>query len=101
MVFLSIAWFFILLFPAMSIFSTDIPGLKIALGIFSLIIAGPLTLSGLNFVNRLTDREDMRFKDLFSGIRKYFKKGLISFFFTLGIYLILFIDIRFFASKIG
>jgi len=99
MVFLSIAWFFILLFPVMSIFSTDILVLQIVLGIFSLIIAGPLTLSGLNFVNRLTDREDMRFRELFSGIRKYFKKGLISFFFTLAIYLILFIDIRFFSSR--
>lgn len=67
--------------------------------IIPLIFTGPLFLSGLEIADRLILREEVGVKDFFTGIGRYFKRGLLGFLFTSGIYLILIIDLIFFVQR--
>ncbi len=95
LVLLSLGWFTLTVFPIMSVFSVNIVWLKMVLAVFSLVISGPIILSGLEFINRLFTRDDPGIKDFFTGIRNYLKRGIIAFLLTGVIYLILFFDIRY------
>lgn len=99
MILLSLGWFILVVFPLMSVFSIEFLWGKIVLAVFSLLISGPVILAGLEFVDRLLSRDDPGIKDFFIGIRNYLKRGILAFFFTGIIYLILFFDIRYFTSN--
>lgn len=99
LVLLSLGWFTLTVFPIMSVFSVNIVWLKMVLAVFSLVISGPIILSGLEFINRLFTRDDPGIKDFFTGIRNYLKRGIIAFLLTGVIYLILFFDIRYFSTS--
>lgn len=64
-----------------------------------LILMGPLCLSGLNFSWKAYKTRGVNFKYIFTGIKKYFKRGLLAFLFSIIVYLILMVDFYFFFQR--
>ena len=66
--------------------------------IIPLFFAGPLLLVGVYLGDMAFDEKMIRFRDLWKGFKKHFKRGLKGFVLPLIIYTILFIDFYFFFN---
>lgn len=62
------------------------------------IIAGPLILSGMEYVNNSLNREEASIKNFFIGIKDNFKKGVSAFLFIIAGYFVILVDIYFFLQ---
>lgn len=67
--------------------------------IYLLVFAGPIILSGMNYIYKTIEREYLTIKDFFLGIKTNFKRGIISFLFPAAVYFILIMDIIFFSQR--
>lgn len=65
----------------------------------SAILAGPVILSGMDYINKTFNREDTSIKGFFIGIKDNFLKGLTTFLFTIVTYLVILLDIYFFMQR--
>lgn len=65
----------------------------------SAILAGPVILSGMDYINKILNREDVGIKGFLAGIKVNFLKGVSSFFFMLVTYLVILLDIYFFMQR--
>ncbi|MFW6308691.1 MAG: hypothetical protein ACOC1S_01600 [bacterium] len=66
--------------------------------IIPFVLAGPLTLSGIELANQSYEEKEISIKPFFTGIRKYFKRGLKAFTFSFVVYLIFFLDFYYFPQ---
>jgi len=67
--------------------------------LISLTLAGPVILSGMDYINKILNREDVGIKGFLAGIKVNFLKGVSSFFFMLVTYLVILLDIYFFMQR--
>lgn len=62
------------------------------------ILAGPVILAGIGYINKIFNREDRGIRDFLIGIKENFLKGIFTFFFTIITYFVILIDIYFFMQ---
>ncbi|MFP4662292.1 MAG: hypothetical protein ACLFPF_08875 [Halanaerobiales bacterium] len=66
--------------------------------IYLIIIAGPVTLSAMSFVDSTLDHGYSKLGTFFTGIKENFKRGVLAFLFSFIVYLVLILDIVFFLQ---
>ncbi|MCK4258598.1 MAG: DUF624 domain-containing protein [Halanaerobiales bacterium] len=93
----SFIWFFLVI-PLMYV---GIGGIvfKMPIGvIMNLIFVGPLTIAAFDLTNKLIKSEEIGIKDFFRSFAKNFKKGLLAYWISLVILLLLIVDFMFFMN---
>ncbi len=96
-VMLNIIWFSLFMVPFLLVYLNEV---FIIIGVLSLIVfAGPIILSGMNYIYKTFDREETTIKGFFRGIKDNFKRGILSFLFSVVIYAIFILDIIFFLQN--
>ncbi len=96
-VLLNLVWFSLFMLPFLLVYINDVFIIVATLNL--IIIAGPTILSGMNYIYKTFDREEATIKSFFRGIKDNFKRGLLSFLFSLVIYAVFILDIIFFLQN--
>ncbi|MFP4015555.1 MAG: hypothetical protein ACLFUI_00860 [Halanaerobiales bacterium] len=98
MAILNLIWFSLLILPFLLSLVMRNPYIIMIGTLYLVIIAGPVTLSAMSFIDNTLDHGYSKFKDFFNGIKENFKRGLLAFLFSFTVYLILVVDIVFFLQ---
>lgn len=98
-VIVNILWFSILILPFLFLYISTANIVFIILILYLLIIAGPLMMSGLSYIDNSLNRFGSDIKDFFIGIKENFKRGIQGFLFTFFAYFLIIIDLIFFLQR--
>ncbi len=96
-VLLNLVWFSLLMVPFLLVYINEV--FVFVAAIYLIIIAGPTILSGMNYIYSTFNRGEPTIKSFFRGIKENFKRGLLSFLFSLVVYAIFILDIVFFLQN--
>lgn len=98
MVFLNLIWVILILLFLFLVYGGIATGWLIPV-IIPIVLMGPLTLSGLTVIDGVVEGNGLEINKFLVGIKKYFKRGLAGFLFTIIPYLILILDFYFYFQK--